>query len=445
MYVMGKDLKFYNIYQSSLWLIGLMISISLQTLSGQADLDKCGQQWIDSLNNSKYTHEPIAVFERIMEEKTSSISGIQFRSTFDIPVIVHVIHNGESVGTGTNISYEQVLSQLEVLNEDFQKLPGSNGYNTHPDGAAIGISFCVAAIDEEGNILEEPGVNRIDAGRSSWSVDDIEEDLKPTTIWSPNNYFNIWVVNIANSNRRRSGTLLGYAQFPTFSTLDDLPNNISGALTDGVVIDYQSFGSSEKGNFSTLQTPNNLGRVATHEIGHWLGLRHIWGDGNCFFDDYCEDTPYSDDANYNCALGHVSCGSEDQVQNYMDYSDDACMNLFTNDQKNRIITVLENSPRRRELLGSNTCVRPITEDWLASQMSIFPNPVGSTLSINYSGDLSYPINYQLYNLTGQLLQSVTSQDATTAINVDLLPQGFYLVTASIEALDVRKTFKVIKE
>jgi len=140
-----------------------------------------------------------------------------------------------------------------------------------------------------------------------------------------------------------SGTTLGYAQFP------------GGGLpaTDGVVIDYEYFGT-----IGTAQSPFNLGRTTTHEVGHWLNLRHIWGDGGCDFDDFIMDTPLADEENYFCDVGHVSCGNVNMVQNYMDYSDDVCMNLFTNGQKKWMRALFEVGGYRQNLLYSNGCGNP---------------------------------------------------------------------------------------
>lgn len=271
-------------------------------------------------------------------------------SILRIPVVVHVIHNGEAVGTGANISYEQVLSQIEVLNEDFRRKPGTNGFNTHPDGVDCEIEFYLAERDPEGKLLEEPGVDRFDGGRSSWPkgavLNPIDNLIKPTTIWNPEEYFNIWTVNFGGFSGR---DLLGYAQFPSNSTLEGLNVNGGSPETDGIVVGYKYFGSSEKGNFKDLIAPFDLGRTTTHEVGHWLGLRHIWGDGDCTVDDYCDDTPTAGAPNYSCS-SNISCASADMIENYMDYTEDPCMNIFTLEQKERMHTVLANSPRRKELV-----------------------------------------------------------------------------------------------
>lgn len=267
-----------------------------------------------------------------------------------IPVVVHIIHNGEAVGTGSNISYAQVVSQIEVLNEDFRKKMGTNGFNDHPDGVDTEIEFFLAETDPQGNSLSEPGVHRFDGGRASWPkgpiLNPIDQIIKPNTIWPPEDYFNIWTVNFGGFISR---DLLGYAQFPSNSGLSGLNADEGDRETDGIVIGYKYFGSSEKGNFPELVAPFDLGRTTTHEVGHWFGLRHIWGDGDCTFDDFCTDTPRAGAPNYGCSA-NLSCATDDMVENYMDYSDDGCMNIFTLEQKERMFTVLGNSPRRKELL-----------------------------------------------------------------------------------------------
>ncbi len=267
-----------------------------------------------------------------------------------IPVVVHVIHNGEPVGTGANISFEQIRSQIEVLNEDFRRQAGTNGFNDHPQGVDTEIEFFLAETDPQGNVLPEPGVHRYNGGQDSWPKgafrNPIDRMVKPMTIWPPEDYFNIWTVNFGGFLSR---DLLGYAQFPSESMLPGLNPDEGSPETDGIVIGYKYFGSSEKGDFPDLIAPFDLGRTTTHEVGHWLGLRHIWGDGDCLVDDFCEDTPNAGAPNFGCSQ-NTSCASTDMIENYMDYTDDQCMNIFTLEQKQRIHSVLENSPRRKELV-----------------------------------------------------------------------------------------------
>ncbi len=267
-----------------------------------------------------------------------------------IPIVFHVIHDGEDVGTNSNITHAQVLSQIDVLNEDFRKMTGTPGFNSHPDGADVEIEFCPALYDPMGNLMAEPGVNRVDRNAKGFSsppysnTSYIDNTIKPNTQWDPEFYCNYWCLDLG-------GGLLGYAQFPTGSGLPGLFSS-GAASTDGVVIGHKYTGRPPHNPYPG---PYNLGRTATHEIGHWLGLRHIWGDGGCSQDDFCNDTPASDGSNFGCPSNHTSCGTVDMIENYMDYTNDACMNIFTQDQKARMLTVMANSPRRANLATSPVC------------------------------------------------------------------------------------------
>ncbi len=291
--------------------------------------------------------------EKIVEAERNGTA--HSRMVLTIPVIVHVIHNGENVGVGTNISQAQINSQIEVLNEDYRRMLGTAGYNTDSVGADTEIEFCLAYRDPMGQVLAEAGIERIDRNSRSWpsqpyNMTTMSGTIKPATFWDPEKYFNVWVTNI-------SGSVLGYAQGPNGGFVSGWGNNVGGASTDGVVIGYRYFG-----RVGNVAAPYNRGRTLTHEAGHWLGLHHLWapsnGSGSCSTDDFCADTPNSDDANYGCATTHVSCGTPDMVRNYMDYSDDACMNIFTQCQKTRMRTVLMNAPRRAGLITSMVCGQP---------------------------------------------------------------------------------------
>jgi PKD repeat protein len=297
--------------------------------------------------------ETDAQFEAWMAQKLSaSRSGqggaLSPATQYTIPVVVHIIYQNET--DVWNISDQQVLSQIQILNEDFRRL-NADTVNTPAGFAAVAgypnIEFCLARRDTLGQNTTGIIRHRFQQ-RASWSTGQFDGTVKPATRWNPNQYYNIWIANL-------SGGVLGYAQFPTGSGLQGLSGG-SNANTDGIVLLYSSVGRPPQNPFPGQY---NLGRTATHEIGHALGLRHIWGDGNnCSATDYCADTPPSDAANYGCPLTHASCGGLDMVQNYMDYTNDACMNLFTSNQVARMWTVLQNSPRRNSLLSSLACMPP---------------------------------------------------------------------------------------
>ncbi|WP_281297679.1 M43 family zinc metalloprotease [Flavobacterium limnophilum] len=273
-----------------------------------------------------------------------------------IPVVVHVIYNGQPIGTAPNITDAQVESQITVLNQDFRKMLGTaGGESTNPVAADIGIEFVLAKVDPNGNPTN--GIDRVSMCQPSWSRTEIDETVKPATIWDPAQYMNMWSVEFSDAS------LLGYAQFPDASGLSGLAPSGGVANTDGVVSRYNVFGSNDFGSsFLLVASQYNKGRTMTHEVGHWLGLRHIWGDGgsrdtdtkDCDASDYCDDTPQAGWENYDCVTSD-SCplvAGNDMIENYMDYTNDTCMNIFTLNQKDRIMTVMANSPRRNSLKTS---------------------------------------------------------------------------------------------
>lgn len=266
-----------------------------------------------------------------------------------IPVVVHVIHAGQAYGVAPNITDTQVQSQITVMNNDYRKASGTPGFNTSPVGADIMIQFALAKVDPNGNPTN--GIDRVNLCYTSWTQAGVNSYVKPRTIWDPTRYMNMWSVQFGGT----SSTLLGYAQFPSNSGLAGLNTNGGLATTDGVVANYATFGSTDydDGTF-ILDAPYDKGRTMTHEVGHFLGLRHIWGDATCGT-DYCADTPTAHTANYTCNEFIASCDNAsvyEMVQNYMDYTNDTCMNIFTVNQKDRITAVMNNSPRRLELKTS---------------------------------------------------------------------------------------------
>ncbi len=353
--------------------------ITYKSIPDENGVIRCHTMEMDSIRRSQNPKLPTLEQEEEWLQKKIAEHKDKYGDTkgqklpvLTIPVVIHVIHNGDAVGSGENIADGQAISQITVMNEDFRKMMGTNGHNTNPVGADIEIEFCLAQVDPMGNPTN--GIDRVNTGVDSYNSTGAVETMKTTTIWDPTQYMNIWSVRFGGE----ASELLGYAQFPSTPTgITGVPAG-GAANTDGVVSRFEAFGSIQHFPSGTYMAPFNLGRTITHEVGHWLGLRHIWGDGDCTIDDFCGDTP-------NCSGQFFSsvpscsapsqCGNVRMIQNYMDYSDDGCMNIFTEDQKDRIRTVLLNSPRRNTLPTSTVCnLGPVapTADFIADQTTVLP-------------------------------------------------------------------------
>lgn len=267
-----------------------------------------------------------------------------------IPVVVHVIHSGQPEGSGVNIPVSQIEAQIRILNEDFRRLNADANQTPAeflPVAADSNIEFVLAKQDPSG--LPTNGIVRVLGPKTSYSPDDATL-IGQTSQWNPEEYLNLWVVSLVQP-------YIGYASFP-ISDLPGLNFAPSSAITDGVTIDFRFFGTGGSA------VPSYFGRTSTHEVGHYFGLRHIWGDGGCGVDDFVADTPLQDSSNNVCSptATKVSCGNNNMIQNYMDYTPDACMNLFTKGQVERFDVVLANSPRRISLVNNRATQEPVLVD-----------------------------------------------------------------------------------
>lgn len=240
-----------------------------------------------------------------------------------IPVVVHVVWNTED----QNISDAQIQSQIDVLNKDYNKSNSDISQVPPPWKdlvADMQIEFFLATKGPDGNPTS--GITRTQTSAISFDTDDKVKSRVTggQDAWPSDRYLNIWVCKLG-------GGLLGYAQFPG-----------GPAKTDGVVILNTGFGTT-----GTAAPPFDKGRTATHEIGHWLNLLHIWGDdsGACTGTDEVDDTPNQADHNFGCPkFPHITCNNEpngDMFMNYMDYTDDKCMCMFTKGQEIRVDACLE--------------------------------------------------------------------------------------------------------
>lgn len=352
-------------------------------------------------------------FEKWMGTQ-SRIKSSNSEEVYTIPVVVHIIHQGEAIGEGLNLSEERILSQIRVLNEDFRRKEGTRGFNNHPDGGDARIVFQLAQTDPFGkatNGIVRVNMNEREDPPFSGSMIALGAYY---SFWDPSQYLNIWtfpgVQDFGLGEARFPiSDLPGLEDEPGFSIpgIDSL-HGVPVSEIDGVAVNAHHFGESN------MDSKYNLGRTGTHEIGHFLGLFHIWGDegfdGSCDIDDYCEDTPNTPARTSGCPQHSLACdGSPAMIENYMDYTDDECMNIFTNDQIDRMRTVLENSPRRNSLLRSPGLFPPDvvdTEEKYFPALRIYPNPASGQVYIDWQGMESYQAAHlYLFDLSGRMLLS----------------------------------------
>lgn len=298
------------------------------------------------------------------------------RNVITIPVVYHVVWRT----TAENIPDARLLAQLQQLNEDFARL-NADADQTPSLFAALGtntqIQFCLAQRDPSGN--PTTGIVRRQTTVTSFSSNNAVKYTAQggSNAWPRDSYLNIWTCNLSNS-------LLGYAQFPGGT-----------AATDGVVVLHSSVGSlTVPGSAS----PFNFGRTLTHEVGHWLNLRHIWGDATCG-NDQVADTPVHNASNGGCpTYPHLSTCSGTPVEmtmNYMDYTNDGCMNLFTRGQSDRMRALFGTGGSRVALLSSQGCVPPGGGSSCAVPTGLVTSAITSTSATATWGAVSGATSYDV--------------------------------------------------
>jgi PKD repeat protein len=377
-----------------------------------------------------------AGFNSLVQQYAENLAqGKTTAANYTIAVVYHIIHNNETVGgSGSyNLSQAQINSQTTILNADYA---GTNSDISQVPSAFqtvkagnCNITFCMALKDPSGNTLTEPGIDRINRNTKGWTAPPysqsyIDATIKPNSIWDPTKYLNIWSCNL-------SGGLLGYATFPAASGLTGIPGSLGTSSTDGVVLLGSALGNT--GFQSTTQY--NKGRSGTHEVGHWLGLRHIWGDGNCVT-DYCADTPPAEGSHFGCISPstpyHVNqCGTGqspngEMTMNYMDYTDDACMFMFSLDQRTRMQTCMANGTYRSPLTGNSASICSGTSSTPVASFN-FSTPVCAGTAKQFTDASSGPPTSWAWSVspsTGVVITTATSQNPT----ITFPSAGTYTVT-----------------
>jgi hypothetical protein len=390
-----------------------LIFITISCVAVQAQTRNCGtMEHLDEIKlNDPQVEQRMQVEESVIQNWIANNPESLMLNVITIPVVVHIVYKTSA----QNISDNDVYSQIQVLNDDFRK---TNSDASSVPSAFSGVAadceieFCLAVRDPSGNVTT--GITRTSTTTSSFSG---YTSMKYSSsggqnAWNTSDYLNIWVCNLASG-------LLGFATFPG-----------GNPSTDGIVCDYAYFGDI------SATYPYDKGRTATHEVGHWLNLRHIWGDSNCG-NDYVSDTPTQASSNGGCpsfpstsnCTGNAPNG--DMFMNYMDYTYDACMYMFSTGQKTRMRATLNGS--RSSLQSSNGCV-PVNVPIVVTATIIDVNCNGGNdgaIDVTISGGLA-PFTY-LWN-TGS-----TTQDLSN------LSQGNYTITVTDAQGQVQTASYIVTE
>ncbi|AII52390.1 M43 family zinc metalloprotease [Hymenobacter sp. APR13] len=379
---------------------------AMEVLAAQMQADPSLAQRMAAVEAQTQAYEKSPVFSR-------ATAGV-----VTIPVVVHVVYRTAA----ENVPTSQIQAQIDVLNKDFAKL---NADASLVPAAFAGlaantnIQFVLAKRDPNGNPTD--GIIRKLTKTTSFSSNDAVKNGKRggSAAWPAGQYLNLWVCNLGQG-------LLGYAQFPGGT-----------ASTDGVVVLYSTLPGG-------TARPYDKGRTATHEVGHWLNLRHIWGDASCG-NDLVSDTPTQQAANYGCpTFPKVSCSNQgDMSMNYMDYTDDACMYMFSTGQSTRMNALFAAGGARASLvtsLGGTALRQSAATAEAQSKVRLFPNPATQTLNVSVPAEQFAGWSVKVYDLRGHEMQQV-SYDNQGHIGVAGLPQGLYQAVLTDGTQTIRQRFE----
>jgi hypothetical protein len=364
--------------------------------------------------NFKRIPELMTLRQDYLDRMANTPTQAQGRTVVSISVVVHVVYKSNL----ENISDSQIFSQLEILNADYRLL-NENASATPtlftPLAADMEVEFCLAGTDPDGNptsgiVRRETPWNNIGQLTAPDGRPRIHyTELGGNDAWSPEHYLNIWVCSIG-------GGILGFGAYP----------GTAPPAEDGVVIDPRYFGTT---GLAAFNAPHHLGRTATHEIGHYFNLFHIWGEDefSCNDDDDVEDTPTQRGPYLGCPVfPQLSCGNSAMFMNFMDYTNDACMTLFTAGQKVRLWATL-NSVRAGLMDGvgcSTTAAHSLPSQ--GAKLHISPNPVGEMLAVEIE-NLRPGGMLRIFDLTGKLWLATPVGPGSKAKQIDVsgLPAGVF--------------------
>jgi hypothetical protein len=398
----------------------LFAILLLMTSASFSKTEKCAAM---SVYNNSVSKDPsiinkeMHIENQIQEYINSKSNKLQAGTILTIPVVIHIINNGEELGEGPNITDEQAISLITILNREYRLENTDALDDSHPffeAQADCEIEFCLVNTDPDGNPTS--GITRYNSGQEVWDIPVFDDVVKPATIWNPDKYLNIWCANFVDPDSEGDGVTDGYGTFPSEST----------DSTDGVAVLYTNFGVNPL-------YPDEKSIVASHEVGHYLNLRHIWGDEDCG-DDFVDDTEPAFTSNEGCPdfpyNAFSECGSGENGEmymNYMDYSDAVCVVMFTNGQKERMRATLNTV--RSGLLSSNGCQAPagIYDVNTSDEIKIVPNSNNGVF--NLVSELADIVNcrVEVVDMYGTYIKGFELSSQNTIVDCSELSSGVYFL------------------
>lgn len=350
---------------------------------------------------------------------------------FRIPVVIHMVYTDPLVDS---LDENLILSQMDVLNRDFRRLNTDTG-NTRPEFKSIagdvGVEFYLPTTDPQGNPTN--GITYTLGNPGFFGFEPITDNVKSSATggadpWPTDQYMNLWVCNILNGIG-----VLGYA-FPPAAAPNWPANSSTDSAKQGVVVHYEVFGENNPNATGPLQIAAE-GRTAVHEVGHFLGLRHVWGDGDCSEDDGINDTPLmgSNSQQAGCSFTKNTCDTAvigdlpDMVENYMDYSTEQCQNMFTSEQ----IAIMRNMlvigrPGLAEIITNPTSSESLLMDGVNPEL--FPNPSNGHFTLRQNLEDGVQFDIQVLDLTGKVVfEEKSLNESTYKIYLGNQAKGMYIL------------------
>ncbi|PCJ64843.1 MAG: hypothetical protein COA58_11240 [Bacteroidetes bacterium] len=386
-------------------LVGITLLCVLTFMVSGQEIEQCGHtdyvNYLETINPGISDNINETFFAALNQSRLKTKNTQD--TTYTIQVVFHIVYGNQA----ENLPDEYITSQMRILNECFRRT-NPDTVNTRnifkPVAGDVGINFVLAEEDPNGESTN--GILRVQTNLTSFGVfpnnlgvaDRVKLEPSGSPSWDTEKYLNIWVCDLSASG---FDALLGYAYPPTGAPFWNINSNTT-AERQGVVIHYKVVGE---------ENPNSLAtgvKTLVHEVGHYLGLRHIWGDGGCGVDDFLEDTPRARRASNGCLPGINTCAEPtgeqfpDMVENYMDYSTGECQNMFTHDQ---IALMRTNLVTFRSGIYYRTVPPAPPVLVTTSETGVFPNPAIDRVLIQIADiDTSFQnYNMQIVNMLGQVV------------------------------------------